>query len=294
MLKKGEKSAGVARQYTGTAGKVENAQVGVLLAYVTPKGQALVDRELYLPEARAQDAERRREAGVPEEVAFESKRALVQGLLQRALASGLKLREVVGDGVYGRDGPLHRFLEDVRQPYLLAVPSNTHVWRGMGQVKPGDVLGEVREENWVELSAGAGAKGPRLYAWAGLRINRHLGLPCWLLFRRSLVDGEAAFYIAHAPRNASLESMVRAAGSRWPVEECFESAKGEVGLADFEVRSWTGWYRHMTLCLLAHVFLAGARARANAPLEEGLPPKALGLLPRARRMRAFRAGRRLH
>jgi SRSO17 transposase len=182
----------------------------------------------------------------------------------------------------------------VHQPYVLAVASNTHVWRGMQQVKPQDVLAEVRQGEWVELSAGAGAKGPRLYAWARVRLNTHQGLSRWLLFRRNLADGEVAFYIAHARRNASLTSMARAAGSRWAVEECFESAKGEVGLADYEVRSWTGWHRHMTLCLLAHVFLAGARARANAPLEEGLPPKALGLPARAQRMRAFRAGRRLH
>lgn len=288
FLKKGDKSAGVARQYTGTAGKVDNAQVGVFLAYVTPLGHALVDRELYLPEEWVEDEARRREAGVPEDVAFESKPALAQGMVQRALAAGLKPAWVVGDEVYGRDGTLRRFLEAMHQPYVLAVAANTHVWRGFYQVKPGDVVKEVPEDAWVRLSAGAGSKGPRLYEWARVRLNTHQGLSRWLLLRRSLENGEVAFYIAHARRNASLESMVKAAGSRWAVEECFESAKGEVGLADYEVRTWTGWHRHMTLCLLAHVFLAAARVRANAPQQEGLPPKALGLPARRSRMRAFR------
>nr|WP_255651350.1 IS701 family transposase [Corallococcus sp. AS-1-12] len=273
FLKKGEKSVGVARQYTGTAGKVENAQVGVFLSYVTPLGHALVDRELYLPEPWTEDAARRHAGGIPDEVGFESKPALAQGMLQRALGAGLKPAWVVGDEVYGRDNTLRRFLEDLHQPYVLAVASNTHVWRGFYQVKPGDMVQEVPPEVWVRLSAGAGSKGPRLYDWARMRRNQHLGLSRWLLFRRSLADGKVAFYVAHARRNASLESMVQAAGSRWAVEEDFESAKNEVGLADYEVRAWTAWHRHLTLCLVAHVFLAAARAVANLQLQEGLPPK---------------------
>ncbi|WP_143043217.1 hypothetical protein [Myxococcus virescens] len=153
---------------------------------------------------------------------------------------------------------------------------------------------EVAAEAWARLSSGAGTKGPRLYSWARMRLNRHLGLSRWLLFRRSVADGKVAFYIAHARRNAALESLVRAAGSRWAVEEDFASAKGEVGLADYEVRTWTAWHRHMTLCLVAHVFLAAARAMANLPPQEGMPSKALGL-PRLRNpMRAFLAWRGLH
>ncbi|WP_404369207.1 IS701 family transposase [Corallococcus coralloides] len=294
FLKKGEKSVGVARQYTGTAGKVENAQVGVFLSYATPLGHALVDRELYLPEPWTEDAARRKAGGIPGEVGFESKPALAQGMLQRALGAGLKPAWVVGDEVYGRDNTLRRFLEDLHQPYVLAVASNTHVWRGFYQVKPGDMAHEVPPDTWMCLSVGAGTKGPRLYDWARIRLNRHLGLSRWLLFRRSLADGKVAFYVAHARRNASLESMVRAAGSRWAVEEDFESAKNEVGLADYEVRTWTAWHRHMTLCLVAHVFLAAARAMANLQLQEGLPPKALGLPRRRNPMRAFLARRGLH
>ncbi|AFE04374.1 transposase [Corallococcus coralloides DSM 2259] len=165
-----------------------------------------------------------------------------------------------GDEVYGRDTTLRRFLEDLHQPYVLAVASNTHVWRGFCQVKPGDMVKEIPPEAWARLSAGAGTKGPRLYDWARMRLNRHLGLSRGRLFRRSLADGKVAFYVAHARRNSSLESLVRAAGSRWAVEEDFESAKGEVGLANHEVRTWTAWHRHMTLCLVARVSLRGPRS----------------------------------
>lgn len=294
FLKKGAKSVGVARQYTGTAGKVENAQVGVFLSYATHRGHALVDRELYLPEAWTQDTTRRRAGGIPDEVSFESKPALAHGMLQRALAAGLKPAWVVGDEVYGRDSTLRRFLEDLHQPYVLAVASNTHVWRGFYQVKPGELVKEVPPEAWVRLSAGAGTKGPRLYDWARMRLNRHLGLSRWLLFRRNLTSGEVAFYVAHARRNASLATLVQVAGSRWAVEEDFESAKGEVGLADYEVRTWTAWHRHMTLCLVAHVFLAAARVLANLDSLEGVPPKVLGLPARRNPMRAFLGRRGLH
>ncbi|RKI50944.1 hypothetical protein D7X55_35105 [Corallococcus sp. AB049A] len=177
---------------------------------------------------------------------------------------------------------------------MLAVASNTHVWRGFYQVKPGEMVHEVSPEAWVRLSAGAGTKGPRPYDWARMRLNRHLGLSRWLLSRRGRTDGKVAFYVTHARRNASLKSMVRAAGSRWAAEEDFESAKNEVGLADYEARTWTARHRHMTLCLVAHVFLAAARALANLQLQEGLPPKALGLPRRRNPMRAFLARRRLH
>ncbi len=157
------------------------------------------------------------------------------------------------------------------------------------QVTAGRVLSELKPEDWTRLSAGAGSKGPRLYDWALVRVNSHTGtLARWLLFRRSLADPtDVAHYLVHAPANTSLEAMVKAAGSRWPVEECFESGKGEVGLGDHEVRSYTGWYRHMTLCLVAHAYLAAARSLANA--EEHLsPPKALGLPHHRSRMTAFR------
>jgi SRSO17 transposase len=282
FLKKGEKSAGVARQYTGTAGRIENAQVGVFLAYVTDRGHTLIDRELYLPEHWLNNSERCREAGIGQEVVFRTKPQLAQRMLGRALEAGLKPAWVVGDEVYGRDGKLRQFLEQRSLRYVLAVASNTYVDRGLSQVTPAQVLEELEPSDWTRLSAGKGSKGPRLYDWARVKLNSYLApMQRWLMFRRSLTDEkEVAFYVVHAPEHTSLEAMVRAAGQRWPVEECFESAKGEVGLGDYEVRTYTGWYRHMTLCLVAHAFLAAARVMAH---EQGaaLRPKVLAL-PRCR------------
>lgn len=263
--------------------------MGVFLAYVTPQGHTLVDRELYLPVEWIEDSTRRLKAGIPEDVTFRTKPQLAQEMLQRAFDAGLKPAWVVGDEVYGRDGELRRFLEQRHQRFALAVASNTYVWSGLTQLKAGEVLAQVKEQDWTRLSAGTGSKGPRLYDWARVRVNSHAGtLARWLLFRRSLTDtDEVAHYLVHAPANTSLESMVQAAGIRWPVEECFESAKEEVGLDDYEVRSYTGWYRHMTLCLVAHAFLAAARVLASSQ-EAALLPKALGLPRRASRMSRFR------
>ena len=295
FLKKGDKSAGVARQYSGTAGRVENCQVGVFLAYVTDKGHTLVDRELYLPEDWLEDLERCRQAGIPREVRFQTKPALARAMLQRALDAGLHPAWVVGDEVYGRDGELRRLLESQSQRYVLAVATNTYAWRGETQVTAGEVLKEVKTSEWTRLSAGAGAKGPRLYDWARVQLNSPARTwTRWFLFRRSLTEeNDVAQYLVHAPATTSLAEMVEAAGKRWPVEECFESAKGEIGLDDYEVRKWRGWYRHMTLCLVAHAFLAAARAEANAPEEEKQVPKRLGPPHRRSRMGAFRRRRGL-
>lgn len=289
FLKKGDKSAGVARQYTGTAGRVENCQVGVFLAYVTAKGHTLVDRELYLPEHWLEDPERCRQAGIPPDKRFATKPELARAMVQRALSAGLRPAWIVGDEVYGRDGELRRFLESYSQRYVLAVASNTYAWRGIEQVTAGRVLKEVEKQEWTRLSAGAGAKGPRWYDWARVRVNAHTGTQArWFLFRKNLLDEkDVAFYLVHAPDTTTLAAMVEAAGKRWPVEECFESAKGEVGLDDYEVRHWRAWYRHMTLCMVAHAFLTAARVEANKPEEKPLP-KRLGPPHRRRRMEAFR------
>ncbi|ATB34038.1 IS701 family transposase [Melittangium boletus] len=295
FLKKGDKSAGVARQYSGTAGRIENCQIGVFLAYVTEKGHCLVDRELYLPEHWLEDPDRCRQAGIPRRVRFQTKPELARAMLQRAFDAGLRPEWVVGDEVYGRDGELRRFLESQSQRYVLAVASNTYAWRGVEQVTAGEVLKEVKRREWTRLSAGAGAKGPRWYDWARVRVNSHEGTQArWFLFRRSVSEeSEVSFYLVHAPATTSLAAMVEAAGKRWPVEECFESAKGEVGLDDYEVRKWRGWYRHMTLCLVAHAFLAAARVIANASEKEHPVPKRLGPPHRSSRMGAFRRRRGL-
>ncbi len=288
FLKKGDKSAGVARQYTGTAGRVENAQVGVFLAYKTARGHALIDRELYLPEDWTRDAVRRQEAGIPGGVEFQTKSQLARDMLRRALGAGLRPAWVTGDEVYGRDSALRRVLEQYHQRYVLAVASNTCVWLGLKQMRAGQVVSVLKPEEWTRISAGAGGKGARWYDWARVRLNGVLGRPTtWLLFRRSISDPtDVAYYLAQAPANTSLRTVVLAAGSRWSVEECFESGKGEVGLGDYEVRSYTSWYRHMTLCLVAHAYMAVSRVMAI--LEENGRPKALGPAQNGIKMTAFR------
>jgi SRSO17 transposase len=279
FLKKGTESVGVKRQYTGTAGKRENCQVGVFLAYATDKGAAFIDRELYLPEEWAEDEERRRRAGVPEEVDFATKPRLARKMLQRALEAEVRAGWVVADSVYGDTRRLGVWLEEHEQAYVMAVSGKAHVWRGFYQPKVGEILDALREgtlpmeeddEGWKRLSAGEGSKGERLYDWLGLPLNRPLqeGFARWLLVRRSIDDpDELTAYAVFAPEESTLEELARVAGSRWKIEEAFEEAKGEVGLDHYEVRSWPGWYRHITLAMFAHAFLAAIRA-SGRDIEE--------------------------
>jgi SRSO17 transposase len=269
FIKKGQKSVGVKRQYTGTVGKRENCQVGVFLAYASERGQAFIDRELYLPEEWALDKERRERAGVPEEVGMRTKPELAKVMLQRALDAGVKAAWVVADSVYGDTRRLGMFLEDREQPYVLAVSGKAYVWAGLRQHRVGEVLealgrGELLpEEGWKRISVGDGSKGARLYDWLRLALNPPMqeGFERWLVVRRSIEDPEElSAYTVFAPEGFTLEALAKAAGSRWRVEIGFEEAKGEVGLAHYEVRSWHGWYRHITLSLFAHAFLAAIRA----------------------------------
>jgi SRSO17 transposase len=284
FLKKGDKSVGVKRQYTGTAGKRENCQVGVFLAYASERGQAFIDRELYLPEEWASDEHRREWAGVPEEVGMRTKPELAKEMLLRALEAGVKAEWVLADSVYGDTRRLGMLLEERGQPYVLAVSGKAYVWAGLRQHRIGEVLEVLREggllpEDGAEeagfkrLSAGNGSKGPRLYDWARLPLNPPMqeGFERWLLVRRSIEDPqELTAYTVFAPEGATLEELAKVAGSRWRVEIGFEEAKGEVGLAHYEVRSWHGWYRHITLALFAHALLATIR---SAGLEVRKTPK---------------------
>lgn len=272
FLKKGDKSAGVAYQYTGTAGRVTNCQIGVFLAYVTPEGQTLIERELYVPREWFEDRERCHQAGIEEEVEFATKPVLARRMIQKALNKGFKPRWVLGDEVYGRDVELRHFLEKRSQRYVLTVASNTPVERGLSQVTPARLLEELRKEDFQRLSAGDGSKGPREYDWGEVRLNTGMqSLNRWLLVRREvkkqqeeLTLKDHAFFLVHAPEGTGLKEKVEATGRRWAIETCFESAKQEVGLNDYEVRSREGWYRHMTLCLVAHAFLVLARMKLNA------------------------------
>jgi SRSO17 transposase len=271
FLKKGTKSAGVARQYSGTAGRIENCQIGVFLAYASDKGHALIDRELYLPKEWAEDPARRAAAGVPTEVAFATKPELARRMIARAIAAAVPFAWVLGDEVYGSDRRLRIDLEQQERPFVLAIRSNEKLWSTLedrpGQHAAAALAAAVPAEEWQHLSAGAGAKGERFYEWARVRLMR-LQQPLWdhwLLVRRypSKPD-QLAYYVVFGPADTTLATLARVAGRRWAIEECFEVAKQEVGLADYEIRSRHGWYRHITLAMLALAFLAAMRVRLNA------------------------------
>jgi SRSO17 transposase len=268
FVKKGKKSAGVARQYSGTAGRRENSQVGVFLSYASSQGAAFIDRALYLPDEWTQDRVRCREAGIPDEVEFATKGELAKRMLARAFAAGVPAEWVVGDTVYGYD-ELRLWLEAQRKKYVLAVPETHQVWV-QGQSQPVGLLAALLpEEAWVVLSAGEGSKGPRLYEWAWLQLPDETEAASewarWVLIRRSLSDrSERAYYRVYAPATTTLAQVVRVTGSRWKIEEGYEQAKGEVGLDQYEVRTWRAWYRYITLALMAHAALVVMRAQARA------------------------------
>jgi SRSO17 transposase len=277
FLKKGEKSVGVARQYSGTAGKVENCQIGVFLAYAAPRGRAFIDRALYLPEEEwAKDEARREAAGVPEKVKFATKGALAKAMLSRALGAGVPARWVTGDEVYGNDGKLRRWLQERERAYVLAVSRSHPLINVFERKRVDEIVAEAPHEAWGRVEVGAGSKGPRVYDWARARLPYECGegWSQWLLVRRSVSDpDDLAYYLAHSPEDTPLSEMARVAGSRWTVEECFERAKGEVGLDHYEVRRWNGWHRHVTLCLLAHAFLEVTRAHENDGKKKGGSPQ---------------------
>ena len=266
FVKKGTKSAGVARQYSGTAGRVENCQVGVFLAYASPRGRAFVDRELYLPREWATDEARRREAAVPGDVAFATKPQLAKAMLERARSAGV-VGWVTADTVYGGDRRLRMWLEEHAWPHVVAIKCTEPLWtaddRGPAQVKAADLAAKVAAPAWRHLSAGDGAKGPRVYAWARVALRRFFAptnAGYWLLVRRSLADAaDVAYYVCFGPVTTPLRELVRVAGARWAIEECFEAAKGQVGLDHYEVRRYDAWYRHVTFALLAHAYLAVTR-----------------------------------
>jgi SRSO17 transposase len=260
FLKKGAKSAGVHRQYSGTAGRIENCQIGVFLAYASCHGQALIDRALYLPRSWTNDRERCRQAGIPDDMVFATKPEIARAMLKRAFSAAVPCAFVTGDSVYGSDSRLRRMIAAAGKGYVLQVTSNQHL--GLGRVD--EWLTEVPDDGWVRLSAGDGAKGLRLYDWAYLPHRGATdGWQMALLIRASIDrPDELAFFLTLAPAATPLAKLVEIAGKRWTIEACFEAAKGEVGLDQYEVRSWTGWHRHITLAMLAHAYLAVVRKHA--------------------------------
>jgi SRSO17 transposase len=277
FLKKGVKSAGVARQYSGTAGRIENCQIGVFLGYAAPAGRTFLDRELYLPKGWTEDRDRCRDARVPDAVEFATKPELAVRMITRALDAGVPAGWVAGDEVYGQHGGLRRMLEERQMPYVLAVPVSQRVSaRADGKVAElrADALARLLPaQAWKKISAGAGAKGPRLYHWsrAAIRPLEDTG-GYWLLVRRSLTDpDDLAYYLCHGPERTPLRELARVAGARWAIEETFQTAKGQVGLDQYQVRRYDSWYRHITLAMLAHAFLTVTTAGTGG--KRGLPAR---------------------
>lgn len=263
FLKKGVHSVGVGRQYSGTAGRIENCQVGVFVSYASRFGHALIDRRLYLPKDWAADRTRRARARVPEDVEFATKPAMAREMIARTLDTGPPCAWVLADALYGSDYRFRRMLEDRRQAYVLAVRSN-HALRfldewGLVQSDPAALADALDADQWRSLAAGEGSKGPRLYDWARVSLGWACedGFERWMLVRRSRHDpGARAYYFAYAPAGTPLAELAGAAGLRWTIEECFLRAKDDLGLDHCEARSWHGWHRHMTLVMAAAGFLA--------------------------------------
>lgn len=270
FLKKGKESAGVSRQYSGTAGRIENCQIGVFLSWATSEGAALIDRELYIPQEWHQNPERCGKAHIPKERTFCTKLQLAQQMIERALKAGFLPAWVVADEVYGHSSDFRHFLEEHHLSYVLNTQSNQMIYYEGKRRPAANIHSFLQDDAWVTLSCGAGSKGPRDYQWATVPLTTDASCKRWLLFRRHPIrHQEVAYYLAFTSTDTPLHDIVQAVGQRWHIEECFQSAKGEVGLDQYEVRNYTGWYRHITLSMLAHTFLL--IAKNNLPPPQPLP-----------------------
>src|SRR6266567_2585913 len=265
FLKKGTRSAGVQRQYSGTAGRTENCQVGTFLAYASVHGHALIDRELYLPQSWAQDRDRRRAAGIPEDVEFTTKPRQAQAMISRAIAARVPFAWVTADETYGQAKYLQAWLEEQDVCYVMAIRCSDTLTTTEGEQRADALIAVAPSRAWQRLSTGAGAHGPREFDWARIPVRPgwRPGRGHWLLARRSLTDPEEiAYYACCGPRRSRLVDLAWIAGSRWHVEECFQQAKNEAGLDHYQVRTWRAWHAHITLSMLALAWLAGTKALA--------------------------------
>jgi SRSO17 transposase len=296
FLKQGKASCGVGRQYTGSAGKITNCQIGVFACYVSRHGHAFMDRALYLPKAWTDDPARMKAAYVPEKTAFATKPALAVAMIERAIAASVPFAWVAADSVYGV-GAVEGMLRRAGKGYVLGVASN-HSFTSWGKAKSiagtaESVAQGLAPSDWKRLSAGDGAKGPRLYDWAYVELadidastyeEGRSGL--WtrgLLIRRTIADQDLAFFSTWAPAGTSIEKLVRVEGCRWAIEDSFETAKNELGLDHNETRSWHGWHRHVSLVMLAFAMMATIRHRANKGPAQ---PKPRLKIPPIRRLSA--------
>jgi SRSO17 transposase len=275
-LKKGACTVGTQRQYTGTAGRIENAQVAVYLTYAAARGHTLIDRELYLPQSWIADPQRLTDAGVPDDIDFLTKPALAAGMLARALRAGVPARWVAGDEVYGNDPNLRAECEAQRIGYVLAVGCDRRVCTAAGPVRADALVAGLPRWAWQQLSAGPGAKGERNYDWAWITLTSDStdGGCWWLLVRRNQTTGELAFYRCYSPQIVPLRELVRVAGRRWTIEESFQTGKGLTGLDEHQVRRWTSWRRWTLLAMIAHALLTviAANEHADRPAPVGIIP----------------------
>ncbi|MFT9253146.1 MAG: IS701 family transposase [Acetobacter okinawensis] len=277
FLKKGQASCGVGRQYTGSAGKITNCQIGVFATYVSARGHAFVDRALYLPKDWTSNRERLKQTHVPDDVVFATKPALASMMIERSIEAGVPVRWVAADSVYGV-GDVERTLRRAGIGYVLGVRGN-HWFESWatgpliaGEAK--DIAANLPEQAWCRLSAGSGTKGKRLYDWAYLPLAdldaEEFDCPIagpWtrgLLIRRNIADGDLACFTTWCPKGTTLQELVNVEGTRWRIEECFETAKNEFGLDHNETRSWHGWHRHVSLVMLAYAVMASVRYQANS------------------------------
>lgn len=267
FLKKGAKSAGVARQYSGTAGRIENSQIGVFLAYASDHGRALIDRELYLPKEWTGDRARRGAAGIGEEVDFATKQVLAQRMIQRALDAKVPFGWVTADELYGQDTKFRLWLESRGMAHVVAVPKNAMVVSmELTKARVNRVVADLDDLAWQRLSCGDGARGPRVSDWAVVDIRplRDPRYGHWLLARRSIADPtDIAYYVCFGPADTPMDELVRVAGARWAIEECFQTTKNETGLDHYQVRGYLAWYRHITLSMAAAAFLVALRTAAK-------------------------------
>ena len=265
FLKKGIRSAGVQRQYSGTAGRTENCQIGTFLGYASSKGRALIDRELYVPVSWTNDRDRCRAAAIPDEVEFATKPQQARSMLKRAIAARVPFAWFTADEAYGQNPGLRTWLEQEDVAYVMATRCDDEVASGLFTTTRVDhLISKLRAGAWVRRSCGNGAHGPRLYDWASIPIRRDFGTDRrgWVLARRSITDPtDIAYYVCYGKRGTRLRELVRVAGARWAIEESFQTAKNEVGLDNYQVRRYDAWYAHITLAMAAAAFLITTRTR---------------------------------
>ncbi|WP_327419568.1 IS701 family transposase [Streptomyces sp. NBC_01233] len=268
FLKKGTRSAGVQRQYSGTAGRTENCQIGTFLAYASAKGRALIDRELYVPKSWTDDRDRCRAAGIDDTVPFATKIEHLKWMLQRAIDAAVPFAWVTADEAYGQVKHFRAWLEERQAAYVLATKVNDTVITADGRdARVDELIAALPKQAWKRISAGAGAHGQRIYHWARVAIRPAWegGSGHWVLARRNLSDPtDIAYYVCYGPVTSRLKDLVRTAGARWAVEECFQTAKGECGLDHYQVRLYRAWYRHITLAMAVLAYLTAIRAAEAA------------------------------